>query len=117
LLLLFPLGKSRFPKRLNHLEGDTKVETAIAKHASHDLCNYLYWGDRLLEIQKTYDASKKVGFKHLWHDRRYVSQWAMMWMALLIATLTLSFQVIQMVLSIWQAASYRSGTYTLHTQL
>jgi hypothetical protein len=105
-------------KRLNHLEEDIKVEAAIAKHASHDLCNYPYWKERLLEIQKTYDASRKVEFKHLWHDRRNISQWAMLWMVLLIGTLTLAVQVIQTVFSMLQAATvYRPDIYKLHTQL
>jgi hypothetical protein len=114
LLLLFPLGES------NHLEEEChiKVEAAIAKHASHDLCNYPYWKERLLEIQKTYDASKPVGFNHLWHSRRNASHWTMFWVVFLIVALVLALQVIQAVLSILQVATvYRPDIYKLHTQL
>jgi hypothetical protein len=120
LLLLFPLGESTLSKRSNHLEEECyiKVEAAIAKHASHDLCNYPYWKERLLEIQKTYDASKPVGLRRLWHDRRNASPWATFWTVVIIGTLTLAFQVIQMVLGMLQIATvYRRNTNKLHTQL
>ena len=101
MLLLFPLGEARLSKESNHLEEEChiKVEAAIAKHASHDLCNYPYWKERLLEIQKTYDASKPVDVQHLWRDKRNLSQWAMLWMVILVGTLTLVIQVIQTVLT------------------
>jgi hypothetical protein len=115
LLLLFPLGESTFSKRSNHLEECLiKVEAAIVKHASHDLCNYPYWKQRLLEIQKTYDASKPVGFRRLWLDRRDASLWATVWVAIPIGVLL----VIQTVLSILQVVTvYRPNIYKLHTQL
>ena len=108
LLLLFPLGESTLSKRSNHLEEEChiKVEAAIAKHASHDLCNYPYWKGRLLEIQKTYDASKPVGFKRLWHDRRIASQWATFWVIILIGALMLALQVIQTVHSMLQVSCW-----------
>jgi hypothetical protein len=120
LLLLFPLGESTLSKRSNHLEEEchVEVEAAITKHASHDLCNYPYWRERLLEIQKTYDASKPVGIKLVWNDRRSDSHWATFWVAILISALTLAPFVIQTVLGILQVATvYRPDIYKLHTQL
>jgi hypothetical protein len=110
LCLLFPPINYKSSKRTKRIceADDVDIEAAIASHASRDLSNYPYWQGRLREVQQVYDDARPRKIKQWWFDRRNKSEWATLWIAILVFVLTVIFGLISSITGILQAyASFK----------
>jgi hypothetical protein len=83
----------------------TDLEIAMAEHASLELDSYVFWQERLREIQTAYSRSTPSSLQQYWFLRRDKVQWATLWMGSVVVVLTVVtviFGVIQCVTAVMQ---------------
>ena len=78
------------------------LELGVGDEASFDLKSYPFWGDRLAEVQRRYDAARPHGIRQWWYYRHNKPEWATLWIAIVVFVLTVFFGMISSVTGIMQ---------------
>lgn len=106
LRLLFPqttIKGSRWRRQITEKKGVDLEAGWTEIKAPLDLSRYKFWGSRLAEIQRQYDAAKPTCLRQWWYDRREPNQWITVWIGLIaLISLTIVFGVIASVSGIMQ---------------
>jgi hypothetical protein len=84
------------------------LEAGDGETAPLDLGSYPIWRHRLAEVQDRYNAARPGALRQWWYDRRKKSEWATLWIAIVVFVLTVFFGLISSITSIMQVyAAFR----------
>ena len=102
--LLYNPGGGKSIRRLRAIarSEDVDIEAQTLGQASRLLKDYPYWGKRLLDVQKRYNATKPKKVTQWWYDRRDKTGWVTLLVAIVVFILTVVFGIISSVTSIMQ---------------
>jgi len=88
---------------------EVDIEAQIENREKFQLSTYVFYGGRLAEVQRRYNAARPHALKQWWYDRRETSDWATLWIAALVLILTILFGIVTIILGSLQVyASFRA---------
>lgn len=94
LALLLPQGDKETERWIKKRNGRDELDWRLLQcgQVKRQTKDYKYWHDRLVILKEEFDHSRPSNFMQWWNDRRDVSQWYPLWVAM---CLTVLFGLIQ----------------------
>ncbi|KAJ5657644.1 uncharacterized protein N7484_001293 [Penicillium longicatenatum] len=105
LALLFPQGDKETEKWYRRQDGPEELDENVLQCGKMDkpIGDYKYWHHRLVILKSEFDNSRPSNLKQWWNDRRDVSQWYPLWVAISLTVLFGLVQSIEGALQVYKA--------------
>ncbi|KAJ6091903.1 hypothetical protein N7467_003872 [Penicillium canescens] len=105
LALLFPQGDKETERWYKKQDGPEELDGNILRCGKVDrhIRDYKYWHDRIVILKTEFDESRPSNITQWWNDRRDVSQWYPLWVAISLTVLFGLVQSIEGALQVYKA--------------